>query len=424
MKKIICCLVLSIGLLFTLSAQETSEVEAKGAGIKREDALQDALRNAISQAVGVALSSQTKVENFMVISDAIATNTEGYIKSYSVLSEKAITDAYEITVKAVVSLSPAKADFQLLSKNVGGIRFMVMYDDRKVKQEEKADFDYIVDQINMSFAAKKYRYIERNRFESLKKEAVKLMEEDASGTELSYAQQLGLMADAQFIIMIKNIRKEGQSANFDIKTEERVIIDVAAYDNCTAEGLGLINLNGDWVNSNDDNYSLRPGITSAIKNDFDKLLLTFTSYIGDWVNNGTPFELRFYNTGTFRDLRELRNKLKEDKSFGGQLEIVGAANFTKLNCTFRKKADELGDKVLDFADEVPTLKDKKLDVKFIFGRQISFAPQNVTVPGLPVLEQKQESTPVPSLPKVEKKVQSKVPAKKAPVKKTPTKKTK
>ncbi len=405
-------------------AQETSEVEAKGSGIKREDALQDALRNAVSQAVGVALSSQTKVENFMVISDAIATNTEGYIKTYSVISEKPITDGYEIVVKATVSLSPAKADFQLLSKNVGGIRFMVIYDDRNVKPEEKKDYDFIIDQINTYFASKKYRYIERSRFESLKKEAIKLMEEETAGTELSYAQQLGLLADAQFVIFIKNVRKEAKSANFDIKTEERLIIDVAAYDNCTAEGLGLVNLNGDWVNSNDDNYSLRPGISSAIKNDFDKLLLTFTTYIGDWVNNGTPFELRFYSTGTYRDLRELRNKLKEDKNFGGQLEIVASNNFTKLNCTFKNKADELGDKVLDYADEVPVLKDKKLDVKFIFGRQISFAPQNVTVPSLPQIVQKEESTVSQPTQKEVKKVESKVPTKKAPVKKTPIKKSK
>ena len=67
-------------LLFVLSfllvdAQTPREVEAKGVGISREDALQDALRNAVGQAVGVALRSETTVENFMVISDAISSNT-------------------------------------------------------------------------------------------------------------------------------------------------------------------------------------------------------------------------------------------------------------------------------------------------------------------------------------------------------------
>ena len=50
-------------------------VGAKGTGLNRADALQDALRNAVGMAVGVSLRSETKVENYMVISDAIASNS-------------------------------------------------------------------------------------------------------------------------------------------------------------------------------------------------------------------------------------------------------------------------------------------------------------------------------------------------------------
>ena len=66
-------------------------------------------------------------------------------------------------------------------------------------------------------------------------------------------------------------------------------------------------------------------------------------------------------------------------------QMVGLNNFTKLNCTFRKKPDDLADKILDYADEIPFLKEKRMDVKFIYGRQISFAPHEVKVPDLPVV---------------------------------------
>ncbi|MFQ3575227.1 MAG: DUF4476 domain-containing protein [Cytophagales bacterium] len=372
MKKIILsCLVIMFQVVFS---QETRTVDAKGLGVGREDALQDALRNAVGQAAGVVLSSSTTVENYMVIQDAIATNTKGYINRYDVLNEKKIQDGYEINVRAVVSTTPIKADFNLLSRSVGGIRFMVAYDTRNVKPSEKADYDFVVDQINNFFASKKYRYIDRSRFLALQQEAIRMMEEqDTSG--VSYSQQLGLLADAQFIVQIKNIRRETVAESFNTRNRTRVVIDAQAFDNCTAEGLGNITLEGDWENSSAPNFTVRTGISSAVKKDFNELILTFTSYIGNWVNNGTPFELRFYSTGTFRDLRELRNKLKSDPSFGGEMEIVSTTDFTKLNCTYKKKPDELADKILDYSDQIPALAARKLDVKLIFGRQISFAPQ-------------------------------------------------
>ncbi|HTF81824.1 MAG TPA: flagellar assembly protein T N-terminal domain-containing protein, partial [Cytophagales bacterium] len=107
MKRIFILLHVILGICVS-QAQEVRSVEAKGLGVNRNDALQDALRNAVSQAVGVALSSQTSVENFMVISDAIATNTQGYIKSYSITSEKKNNENYEVNVKAEVTTTPLK----------------------------------------------------------------------------------------------------------------------------------------------------------------------------------------------------------------------------------------------------------------------------------------------------------------------------
>ena len=164
---------------------------------------------------------------------------------------------------------------------------------------------------------------------------------------------------------------------------QKISIEAKAYDNCTAEGLGTIQLESGWKNAADLTSTIQEGIGEAVTNGFDPLLSTFTSYIGSWINNGTPYELRFYNCGTFRDFRELKGKLKDDKNFGGDLEIVNSDNYTKLNCTFKNKPDELADNVLDYSDGVPSFKSKNLDVKFIYGRQISFAPHDTKVPGLP-----------------------------------------
>jgi hypothetical protein len=380
MKTHIFFLLFLLAATFHSFAQDSSEVEAKGIGIKRDDALKDALRGAVSQAAGVALLSETQVENFEVLRDAISSKTSGYIESYKVIKEGTVAGNYEILIRAKVSLKPLKADINLLANAIGGVRFMVMYDPKHIKAEDIANYDFALERINGYLADKRYRYVDKKRFESLKVEAMNMMEEDLGGSNISYVQQLGIKSDAQFLIQISSIHVTSRSESFDTRTSSKVTIEARAFDNCTGEGLGTVLLESNWKGSRDASSSIRTGIEEAVSLGAGKLMETFTGYIGDWVNNGTPYEIRFYQSGTFRDFRELRKKLVSDPNFGGQMEIVNANNYTKLNCTFKKRPDELADKMLDYLDEIPVFQAKSMDVKFIYGRQISFAPQDVVLP--------------------------------------------
>lgn len=361
----------------TLLGQNSEETEAKGTGISKTDALQDALRNAISQAAGVAIASETKVENYLIVSDAISSNTKGYIQSYNIIKETPFPDRYEVVVRAKVTTETMKADFQLLARQIGGLRFMVLPDPKESESIHKDIQDIIVSSLNESLAQKGCRYIDKDRFLSLKKESIAMME-SVNSDKLNYAQQLGLLADAQFLILISDIKKITIPGAFDISRGDQYSWTVRVIDNCTGEGLGSVNFATKSVTRQPSQ-----AIQQAISANFDTLFETITSYIGQWLNNGTPFELRFYNTGTFRDFRDLRKKLKEDPSFGGEMEITSVLNYTKLNCTFRKKADDLADKLLDIADELPNFKTQLLDIKHIYGRQISVAPQKYIIPNIP-----------------------------------------
>jgi hypothetical protein len=373
-----------------ITDNDIAEVEAKGVGINRADAIQDALRNAIGQAVGVSLSSETRVENFVVIRDAITSRTDGYISSYQIIREIPFPDRYEVIVQSKVSLSPLKADFNVLARAVGGIRFLVMYDERNIAKEDAHLYDFTVERLNEFLSERGYRYIDKRRFDELKRETRGIMH-DIKASEETYIQHLGLKADAQFIIFIKKIHSTNRSEAFDTRTSSKIIIEATAYDNCTAEGLGTIILESDWRNTRGEQTQILGAVSEAVELHFSRLLNTFTRYIGNWANNGTPFELRFYHTGTFRELRGLRTKLREDNDFGGDMEIVSFNNFLKLNCTFKNRPDLLADKILDYADAIPELAPKKLDVKFIYGRQINFAPSNMAVEELQILAPSREN---------------------------------
>ncbi len=378
---IIVVVVLSVSAVFAQGkAAAESVVTAKGVGINAADAKKDALRNAVEQACGVALQSESRMENFALVSDAVASKASGYITKFDIVKEGQVGENYEMTITATVSLTPLRADARLLAQQIGGVRFMVIYDPRTEDKSETPNFDFATERINAGLGKAKYRYIEKKRFEELAKEASRMMEEQDT-TELSYAQQLGIRSGAQFLVFIKSIHFDEREEGF-VNKARKATIEVKLYDNCTAEGLGTMEISGDWQKSNDVRKATRDALSNAIDKGMDQILETFNGYIGDWINNGTPFEIRIYSAGTFRDVRELRNKLKADPNFGGEMEVVGADDFQKLNCTFRKKPDELADKVLDISDEIPGFKAKRLDVKLIYGRQISFAPTNYTIPGI------------------------------------------
>ncbi|MFN5629119.1 MAG: hypothetical protein ACK48W_07515 [Bacteroidota bacterium] len=373
MKKILLGVILYLPL--TLFAQNSATIEVDGKGQSKEQAMNDAFRNAVQQACGTTIKATTKVENYITLEDAIVSNAQGYIKTHSIISEKQETNFYSVRIKAVVSLDPIKLDAQTLSQFVGGIRFLVLYDSRNMSPEEVKNFEYAYERMNEKLIENKIRYIEKSRFEALKNEAFKILGSDTS--EASYVQKLGMFADAEFLIFIKDlsIRTEQKAGGL---SSTKVTIQAKAYDNCTAEGLGTVVFEGEWKTMPDAGEAARLSINSSIQSGYDRLMNFFNMRVGSWIN-GAPFELRFYGMGAPRNMRELINKLKSDSEFGGEMEPTMTGDFVKLNITYKKKPYDMYNKVLDFADAIPDMKTKQIDAKLLYGRQISFAPLDVPV---------------------------------------------
>jgi len=79
---------LGIILVFFCSQGAASEfVKAEGSGETKTESLYDAQRNAVSQVLGVMLSSQTMVDTFVLLEDKILTKVQGYVKEYKIISQ-------------------------------------------------------------------------------------------------------------------------------------------------------------------------------------------------------------------------------------------------------------------------------------------------------------------------------------------------
>ena len=137
MKKHSCISIITI-LILTLSlfiftsnafAQEDyiSSMSDGGASISnnnianaRADAITNALKKAVSSALETLMSSTNIFQSYDIIEDEIVNKSDQYIKNYKVVSEKAIGNIYQVTIKTVVlkrKLKKDLSDLGLLSTN-------------------------------------------------------------------------------------------------------------------------------------------------------------------------------------------------------------------------------------------------------------------------------------------------------------------
>ncbi len=87
----------------TIDSTGTASISPGGPASARDAAIADALRKAVEQAAGTLVASDTLVENFQVLEDSVYTKSQGFVKSYSIISEGQQAGLYEVSVKAVVA---------------------------------------------------------------------------------------------------------------------------------------------------------------------------------------------------------------------------------------------------------------------------------------------------------------------------------
>ena len=105
MKKRLLFLVLLLSLLCS-SIVMAKTVTVSGTGSTAPEAENDALRNAIENAVGVLIDSQTLVEKNVVLHDQIYSHSKGFIRNYTVLDKAQQGGMWTVKVEADVDDSP------------------------------------------------------------------------------------------------------------------------------------------------------------------------------------------------------------------------------------------------------------------------------------------------------------------------------
>jgi hypothetical protein len=126
---------LTASVSLTVIAEEKTEtvttlgVAMDGQPGSRREALDDAMRNAVEEAMGSMVSVDLIVENKAIVNEKILSQTRGYISSYDILSEEQDGGLYRVKLRAEVRLGKVRDDLEaagLLMRRKQMPRVMVM----------------------------------------------------------------------------------------------------------------------------------------------------------------------------------------------------------------------------------------------------------------------------------------------------------
>jgi hypothetical protein len=241
-----------------LSGGEGSEILAEGVAaitgsidIARDQALKDALRKAVEQGVGTFINSETRVENFQLLSDRIYSQAQGYVSSYRVVSESRESDLYRVVVRAKVKLARIEDDLRaigILVAEQGRPRVMVVV--RKVTNsgavtvsEETMTPELVETMLTGAFQEKGFPVVDRATIEkNLNRERLrKVLEGDTQAAMLlgtATGAEIGVVGTLQEAMARKKVPYTQEERDY-----HRIELSARAINLNTGEvlGAGVVN---------------------------------------------------------------------------------------------------------------------------------------------------------------------------------------
>ncbi|HAP66417.1 MAG TPA: hypothetical protein DCQ99_01075 [Nitrospinae bacterium] len=223
MKKLlyysVFCLLSSVFWVSPSYSQQITTITVEGIGavvkgdlaIAKDNALNDALRKAVEQAVGTLVQAQTLVDKYQLISDEIYTKSQGYIKKYTIISERPDLNQgiLKVTIQANVSIGDIRNDLNaigLLIERKGKPRMMVIIDEKIGGAESgySANLSESETVIIQKFTEKGFNFVDEA---TVKKNMKRNMALQAIGGDDNAAASIGLEYGAEVVIIGSAVAK-------------------------------------------------------------------------------------------------------------------------------------------------------------------------------------------------------------------------
>jgi len=315
----------------------------EGQGLDTNAAKIDAFRNAIAQAVGVYVSSDTVVEDFVTKSDKIKTKINGFVKNSKKLDEKKadgiVTAVYQVTV----STEPLKEDFESVMgqefESVGHPRVCVVGEFEGRNRLEKEINLTAVTAMNRALINRGYKVVDAWQIEKLRKEDNELAKMVV--TKDSFTDFAGKLAD--------KLKADIYVTTFGSIQGGKSSVSTKMYNSYTAQifgddtGYGSVN-GGTWADS-------KKSVDEAVSDSMERVLPLVSKHWQTVITNGQEYVVIFENVANSKQRRSLKKTLKELDGVQNVEEVTSVPTKVEFSVYASGRPDELTDSILDMLDE-------------------------------------------------------------------------
>lgn len=201
-------------------------------GKAKDDALDDAKRNAVKQVIGTVISGRTDIANGEFLSSTLIAKTQGFIETFKILGSKAISqNEYQVKILAKVNRAKIEKSISEVISNMGKPRFMVILEENFIGKKILSTRSNAGVAIESVFSQKGFPMVDKSTVEKIlaknKRKIARLI-----GGNARAAKELGVDAGAEIILIgtstVKKSMKIAGTSMFSVQADVNLkAVDVA-----------------------------------------------------------------------------------------------------------------------------------------------------------------------------------------------------
>lgn len=292
-----------------IASEKVVEVEGSSF-LSKEDAIRQAQRLAVEQAVGVFIHSKTEVENFAIKKDRIMSRTQGYITRFTILEEEKTEGLYTVRLSATISMDKIKDDLlamKILLDSMERPKLMILIEEEYIGMDN-VGMCLAETEMASLLAAKGFDLVDRAQIEKIKNLD---QSRQALAGNIAAARRLGLALGSQYVIVGKAVVQDIGEAypNSGLKSLQ-ASLQLKVIQAQTGLLLGSIVKNGISVHISPltgAGKSLQIAVQKAVD---EYLVDTITNSFQDFLNNGAPLKLHITGVTSFQQYRLIASNIE------------------------------------------------------------------------------------------------------------------
>lgn len=323
-----------------LKKEET--VIAEGMGTSLNNAKSDAFRNAISQVVGMYVSSDTVVENYVTTSDKIKSKVEGFIKGSKLIKENKKDGLVYLTYEVTVSTDPVRQDLKEVVgaefQNVGHPKVCVVgFYGSQDRGEQELNVTAVTS-LNRSLIKRGYHVVDQYEIEKLRKEDQEIVKASKNFSEDNFANIAKDIAN--------KLKSDIYVTTFGSVDGNKASVSTKVYNSYTAQIFG--DETGYGVVQELSLAGQKIAVEKAISDSMEKILPLMSQHWQNVITNGQEYVLVFDNIDAKKRIK-IKDLFKKNDFDGINITSYKQINATPGHAEFSVYA--IGDPA-DFFDEL------------------------------------------------------------------------